>query len=76
MSEQEILKRESGESTSDSKWIAGLSSSQMVCEAAGRVLDARLKAVCHALPLAAQKSDDDVEHVHRLRISVRRPWRR
>jgi CHAD domain-containing protein len=28
--------------------------------------------VCHALPLAADKSDEDVEHVHRLRISVRR----
>jgi CHAD domain-containing protein len=43
-----------------------------VCEVAGRVLDARLKAVCRSLPLAAEKSDEDVEHVHQLRISVRR----
>jgi CHAD domain-containing protein len=33
---------------------------------------ARLKAVCHYLPLAAEKSDEDIEHVHQLRISVRR----
>ena len=43
-----------------------------MCEVAGRVLDARLKAVCCGLPLAAEKSDEDVEHVHQLRISVRR----
>jgi CHAD domain-containing protein len=72
VSEQEVLERKSAESTSGSKWIAGISSGQTVCEVASRVLDARLKAVCHALPLAAEKSDDDVEHVHRLRISVRR----
>lgn len=72
MSEQELLERKSAESTRGSKWIAGISSGQTVCEVASRVLDARLKAVCHALPLAAEKSEDDVEHVHRLRISVRR----
>lgn len=72
MSEQQILVSHSGESTISSKWIAGISSGQTVREVASRVLDARLKAVCHALPLAALKCEDDVEHVHRLRISVRR----
>jgi CHAD domain-containing protein len=56
----------------DSKWVEGISFNQSVCKAASRVLNARLKAVCHCLPLAAEKSDEDVEHVHQLRISVRR----
>ncbi|MEI8374656.1 MAG: CHAD domain-containing protein [Planctomycetota bacterium] len=55
-----------------SKWIAGISPGEPVCAVAGRVLGARLKAVCRFLPLAAEKSDEDVEHVHQLRISVRR----
>jgi CHAD domain-containing protein len=43
-----------------------------VCEVASRVLAARLKAVHHFLPLASEKSDEDNEYVHQLRISVRR----
>jgi CHAD domain-containing protein len=72
MSEQELLDAEPAEVPTKSKWVAGIASGQNVCEVAGRVLDARLKAVCHALPLAAEKSDEDVEYVHQLRISVRR----
>ena len=72
MTEQELLEAEPTAVPTDSKWNTGISPDQPVCEVAGRVLDARLKAVCHALPLAAEKSDDDVEHVHQLRISVRR----
>ncbi len=72
MTEQALLEAEPTEVSADSKWIAGISPNQPVCEVAGRVLDARLKAVCHALPLAAEKSDEDAEHVHQLRISVRR----
>ena len=41
-------------------------------EAAGRILAARLRAVFQCFPLAAERSDEDVEYVHRLRISVRR----
>jgi len=72
MTEQELLEAESTATPTDSKWIGGISPDQPVCEVASRVLDARLKAVFHSLPLAAEKSDEDVEHVHQLRISVRR----
>ena len=70
MTEQELLEAEP--TTTDSKWIDGISPDQPVCEVASRVLDARLKAVLRSLPLAAEKSEEDVEHVHQLRISVRR----
>lgn len=72
MNEQAVLESKPTATPTDSKWIAGISSSQSVCEVAGRVLNARLKAVHHFLPLAAEKSDEDVEFVHQLRISVRR----
>ena len=72
MTEQALLEAEPTPVPTDSKWTAGISPDQPVCEVAGRVLNARLKAVYHSLPLAAEKSDEDVEHVHQLRISVRR----
>ena len=72
MTEQEILEAEPTAVPTDSKWSFGISPDQPVCEVAGWVLDARLKAVCRSLPLAAEKSDEDAEHVHQLRISVRR----
>jgi CHAD domain-containing protein len=72
MAEQALLEAEPVVVPTDSKWITGISPGQVVCEVAGQVLDARLKAVHHFLPLAAEKSDEDVEHVHQLRISVRR----
>jgi CHAD domain-containing protein len=72
VAEQELLEAEPTAVSTDSKWIDGISPDQPVCEVAGRVLDARLRAVSHNLPLAAEKSDEDVEHVHRLRSSVRR----
>ncbi len=72
MTEQALLEAEPTAVPTDSKWIPGIAPDQPVCEVASRVLDARLKAVCRALPLAAEKSDEDVEHVHQLRISVRR----
>jgi CHAD domain-containing protein len=72
VTEQALLEAEPAAAATDSKWIAGISADQPVCEVAARVLDARLKAVYSSLPLAAERSDEDVEHVHRLRISVRR----
>ena len=72
MTEQAYLEPEPTAVPTGSKWIDGISPDQPVCEVAGRVLDARLKAVCRSLPLAAEKSVQDVEHVHQLRISVRR----
>ena len=48
------------------------SSDRPTYKVASWILDDRLKAVCQNLPLAAFNSDEDVEHVHRLRISLRR----
>ncbi len=56
----------------DSNWIEGISSKQSVCKVASRVLDTRLKALCHWLPLAAENSRENIEYVHQLRLSVRR----
>jgi CHAD domain-containing protein len=55
-----------------SKWIPGVSPEQPVREAAAHILDIRLKAVGYWLPLAAEKSAEDAENVHQLRIASRR----
>jgi CHAD domain-containing protein len=56
----------------DGKWVAGLMPAMPVDEAARRVLRARLDAVAHWLPKAAQESGKDEENVHQLRVSTRR----
>jgi hypothetical protein len=55
---------------SNSKWIEGISPDQPVCEVASQVLAVCLKAACQLLPLTTTRCDEDVEHVHRLRISA------
>jgi CHAD domain-containing protein len=57
---------------SQPKWIKGISRGQPLHKAAHRILESRLSAVSHWLPLAAEKSDEDVEYVHQLRVSSRR----
>ena len=47
-----------------------------VDDAARLSLEARLTAVAHHLPLAAYHAEQDVEHVHRLRVSTRTRGRR
>ena len=54
------------------KWIDGISPDGNVVDAARASLSARLTAVAYWLPLAAYHADQDVEHVHRLRVSTRR----
>jgi CHAD domain-containing protein len=54
------------------KWIEGIGPDSSVDEAARRSLEARLPAVNRWLPLAAYLAEQDVEHVHRLRVSTRR----
>jgi len=54
------------------KWIEGIDADASVEDAARRSLEARLTAVVHWLPLAAYLPEQDVEHVHRLRVSTRR----
>jgi CHAD domain-containing protein/uncharacterized protein Yka (UPF0111/DUF47 family) len=53
------------------KWIEGAPRDR-VADVACRTLAARLAAVQHYLPLAAERADQDVEHVHQLRVWTRR----
>jgi CHAD domain-containing protein len=54
------------------KWIDGIDPDGSVVDAARLSLGARLTAVAHWLPLAAHHAAQDIEHVHRLRVSTRR----
>jgi CHAD domain-containing protein len=70
---QELLSSAPSRATIPSgKWIKGVSSGQPVGKAARRILEERLHAVWHWLPLAAERSEEDVEYVHQLRIASRR----
>jgi CHAD domain-containing protein len=54
------------------RWIAGLSAEMPLLEALERIFRQRYRAVLHYLPRAAEKADENVEHVHKLRVSCRR----
>ena len=54
------------------KWIEGVSADDSTREAAQHSLRARLSAVKGYLPLAAHRAEEDVEHVHQLRVCTRR----
>lgn len=54
------------------KWIADLTGTTPLAEAARRVLTVRLEAVRDYLPPALQESERDPEHVHQLRVATRR----
>jgi CHAD domain-containing protein len=54
------------------KWIEGIAPEGGVTAAARLSIEARLRAVLHWLPLAAEQASEDVEHVHRLRVATRR----
>lgn len=54
------------------KWIEATSPDDCVQDVARQTMQARLAAVQHYLPLAAEKADEDVEHVHQLRVFSRR----
>jgi CHAD domain-containing protein len=56
----------------DEKWITGLRADMPVAEAARRVLTARIGVVLDRLPTAVEHADEDVEHVHQLRVGSRR----
>jgi CHAD domain-containing protein len=55
-----------------SKWLTAIEPDASVADAVRLSLEARLTAVAHHLPLAAYHAEQDVEHVHRLRVSTRR----
>ena len=54
------------------KWVQGVSPDDRTTAVATRTLQARLAAVLHYLPLAAEKAEADVEYVHLLRVWTRR----
>ena len=54
------------------KWIQDVSPSDQTSDVALRTLRDRLDAVLYYLPLAAEGADEDLEHVHQLRVSSRR----
>jgi hypothetical protein len=55
-----------------SKWIPGTRPKQGVVKAARRALQVRLGEACRLMPLAARHADEDIEHVHQLRVASRR----
>jgi len=54
------------------KWLPHLSVDERLSSVAVRTLHSRLDAVQRYLPLAAAKAEEDVEHVHQLRVWTRR----
>ncbi len=58
--------------TSDGKWVVVEPVDMPVAAAAEQMLALRVQEVQTALPLAAREHNDDVEDVHRLRVSCRR----
>jgi CHAD domain-containing protein len=58
--------------SADGKWIAGLSASTQLADAARRVLTIRLEVVRDYLGLALREADEDPEYVHQLRVGTRR----
>ncbi len=54
------------------KWLTDGSPDDRTSEVADRTLRSRLAAVHHYLPLAAAKSEEDIEYVHELRVATRR----
>jgi CHAD domain-containing protein len=56
----------------DGKWIDELCGDVPLAKAAYHVLKVRLEVVLERLPDALYRADQDVEHVHQLRVSTRR----
>lgn len=54
------------------KWIKGTTPQQPITTVARRALRERLKAVRYYAPLAAKRWEEDIEHVHQIRVATRR----
>ncbi len=52
--------------------IDGITADTRIGEAAALVFAARMAAIRMTLPLAAREAEQDIEHVHRLRVATRR----
>lgn len=58
--------------TANSKWITIESLDEPVTRVARRAIKARLRWMWSRFPLAAESADEDIEHVHQLRVATRR----
>jgi CHAD domain-containing protein len=56
----------------DDRWLSDLRGDMPVSQACQIVLEQRLGLVRDRLPLAREQSDQDIEHVHQLRVATRR----
>jgi CHAD domain-containing protein len=56
----------------DTKWISGLQGDMPLGEAARRILTVRLGHVMERLAPAVERPEEDIEHVHQLRVGSRR----
>lgn len=54
------------------KWIPNVMPDDRTCDVAVHTLQTRLAAVQHYLSLAAEKTEEDIEYVHELRVWTRR----
>jgi CHAD domain-containing protein len=72
MTEEVISNPEKVAAISSDKWGKGLSAREPTYIVAQSVLKTRLTTVWQWLPMAAEKSDENTEYVHQLRIATRR----
>lgn len=63
---------QSSSMTEFSKWIRAAQADDPVHQVAAHTLAVRLDAVRHHLPLAAEHAEENIEHVHQLRVATRR----
>jgi CHAD domain-containing protein len=54
------------------RWIAGLSAGMPLLDALEVIFRQRYEGVLFYLPLAARRADENIEHVHKLRVACRR----
>lgn len=55
-----------------SKWLSGVEADQPLSDVVRQAIQDRLELTLLRLPLAAKHADEDIEHVHQLRVATRR----
>ncbi|MGQ0635401.1 MAG: CHAD domain-containing protein [Planctomycetaceae bacterium] len=62
----------SGEWAPPGRWVEGLAADMPLLEALEVIFRQRWRGALYYLPLAAERSHENVEHVHKLRVATRR----
>jgi CHAD domain-containing protein len=68
----EVSESTDGRAEPAGRWIAGLSPQMPLLEALELVFRQRYDGVLYYLPLAAERAGENIEYVHKLRVSCRR----